>query len=413
MGAWGQPVRSLNQLICQHAQVWSGLYMTLGASRFATFCIQTPCPYDDVTKSCLITIAILALQTAGKGPAEIRRMLHAVWCKVCLTSWFAESIPRWFTMIPCLGDSMHNVSAPQNKHLPTTRSTSCFCGWLKGTTMKHSFMINARSCHVLPQIVKNDERILEEGSTAEFPHAPATVNHKTIGGPVLNCGPRVYRGAPKDPFFQRKMGARWNVQKCMHKGGHGIRITVFKHCTHMCPVAPIWFYMCIFGYVIWKMPLWQNKKITRVVVQLELHKLNCASWAAQNLNVIMGCTSWAVQHRRVTLGCMSWAVKDRWVIMGCASWAVQHRRVTLGCASWAVQHRRVTLGCASWATQSFKRTLRGFQERTKKFCRNNNEKIREGIAKKQHAKLLYFDWSPPWHFKTARLDFMSAWSGQV
>ena len=28
-------------------------------------------------------------------------------------------------------------------------------------------------------------------------------------------------------------------------------------------------------------------------------------------------------------------------------------------------------------------------------------------------KLLYFEWSPPWHFKTARLDFMSAWLGQV
>ena len=30
-----------------------------------------------------------------------------------------------------------------------------------------------------------------------------------------------------------------------------------------------------------------------------------------------------------------------------------------------------------------------------------------------NEKLLYFEWSPPWHFKTARLDFMSAWSGQV
>ena len=135
--------------------------------------------------------------------------------------------------------------------------------------------------------------------------------------------------------------------------------------------------MCIFGYVIWKMPLSCQNKKTRVVVQLELHKWNCASWAVQNLKVIMGCTSWAVQHKGVTLGCMSWAVQYRWVIMGCASWVVQHR--------W------LTLGCASWATQSFKRTLRGFQERTKKFCRNNNEKIREGIAKKQHAKLLYFD----------------------
>ena len=28
-------------------------------------------------------------------------------------------------------------------------------------------------------------------------------------------------------------------------------------------------------------------------------------------------------------------------------------------------------------------------------------------------KLLYFEWSPPWHFKTALLDFMSAWSCQV
>ena len=27
--------------------------------------------------------------------------------------------------------------------------------------------------------------------------------------------------------------------------------------------------------------------------------------------------------------------------------------------------------------------------------------------------LLYFEWSPPWHFKTATLKFMSAWSGQV
>ena len=25
----------------------------------------------------------------------------------------------------------------------------------------------------------------------------------------------------------------------------------------------------------------------------------------------------------------------------------------------------------------------------------------------------YLEWSPPWHFKTATLDFMSAWSGQV
>ena len=33
-------------------------------------------------------------------------------------------------------------------------------------------------------------------------------------------------------------------------------------------------------------------------------------------------------------------------------------------------------------------------------------------AMKSH-ELLYFEWSPPWHFKTARLDFMSAWSGQV
>ena len=31
----------------------------------------------------------------------------------------------------------------------------------------------------------------------------------------------------------------------------------------------------------------------------------------------------------------------------------------------------------------------------------------------QQKKLLYFEWSPPWHFKTARLDFMSAWLGQV
>ena len=30
-----------------------------------------------------------------------------------------------------------------------------------------------------------------------------------------------------------------------------------------------------------------------------------------------------------------------------------------------------------------------------------------------HVKLLYFEWSPPRRFKTARLDFMSAWSGQV
>ena len=28
-------------------------------------------------------------------------------------------------------------------------------------------------------------------------------------------------------------------------------------------------------------------------------------------------------------------------------------------------------------------------------------------------KLLYFEWSPPWHFKTAKLDFLSAWSCQV
>ena len=31
----------------------------------------------------------------------------------------------------------------------------------------------------------------------------------------------------------------------------------------------------------------------------------------------------------------------------------------------------------------------------------------------QKLKLLYFEWSPPWHFKTATWDFMSAWSGQV
>ena len=29
------------------------------------------------------------------------------------------------------------------------------------------------------------------------------------------------------------------------------------------------------------------------------------------------------------------------------------------------------------------------------------------------TKLLYFEWSPLWHFKTARLDFVSAWWGQV
>ena len=29
------------------------------------------------------------------------------------------------------------------------------------------------------------------------------------------------------------------------------------------------------------------------------------------------------------------------------------------------------------------------------------------------TKLLYFEWSPPWHFKTATLDLMSAWSCQV
>ena len=28
-------------------------------------------------------------------------------------------------------------------------------------------------------------------------------------------------------------------------------------------------------------------------------------------------------------------------------------------------------------------------------------------------KLFYFEWSPPWHFKTATLEFMSAWAGQV
>ena len=32
---------------------------------------------------------------------------------------------------------------------------------------------------------------------------------------------------------------------------------------------------------------------------------------------------------------------------------------------------------------------------------------------KKIIKLLYFEWSPPWHFKTTTLDFMSAWSYQV
>ena len=31
----------------------------------------------------------------------------------------------------------------------------------------------------------------------------------------------------------------------------------------------------------------------------------------------------------------------------------------------------------------------------------------------QKKQLLYFEWSPPWHFKIAKLDVMSAWSGQV
>ena len=31
----------------------------------------------------------------------------------------------------------------------------------------------------------------------------------------------------------------------------------------------------------------------------------------------------------------------------------------------------------------------------------------------EKQKLLYFEWSPPWHFKTATLDFMPASSGQV
>ena len=34
-------------------------------------------------------------------------------------------------------------------------------------------------------------------------------------------------------------------------------------------------------------------------------------------------------------------------------------------------------------------------------------------ASYKNENLLYFEWSPPWDFKTATLDFLSAWSGQV
>ena len=38
----------------------------------------------------------------------------------------------------------------------------------------------------------------------------------------------------------------------------------------------------------------------------------------------------------------------------------------------------------------------------------------QSLASSQpEKKILYFEWSPPWHFKTATLDLMSAWSCQV
>ena len=42
--------------------------------------------------------------------------------------------------------------------------------------------------------------------------------------------------------------------------------------------------------------------------------------------------------------------------------------------------------------------------------------LSQGLSKTNpiiSLNLLYFEWSPPWHFKTATLKFMSAWSGQV
>lgn len=155
------------------------------------------------------------------------------------------------------------------------------------------------------------------------------------------------------PFFSTQNGSAVKRSK-MHAQGRPWdknyciqALHTYVSCsTHM--ILYVYFWLCYLENAFVA-----KQKITRVVVQLELHKLKCASWALQNLKVIMGCTSWAVQHRRVTLGCMSWGVQYRWVIMGCAS--------------CAVQHRRVTLSCASWATQSFKRTLRGFQERQVRF----------------------------------------------
>ena len=44
---------------------------------------------------------------------------------------------------------------------------------------------------------------------------------------------------------------------------------------------------------------------------------------------------------------------------------------------------------------------------------NQLNKVRRKKREMKSKKILYFEWSPPRHFKTARLDFVPAWSGQV
>ena len=50
------------------------------------------------------------------------------------------------------------------------------------------------------------------------------------------------------------------------------------------------------------------------------------------------------------------------------------------------------------------------RKKGKSYGKKGEQKGKHGGKK---TKLLYFEWSPPWHFKTARSNFMSAWSGQV